>query len=400
MSASMTTRQRLVATLNFEACDHPPYWEWAYWPETIDRWYGEGLQRVVGYPATMNKSDPLQGGAGDWRPPMPREQDARKTLDLDDGYFHPPVWGRLLMPRQPVVLEEDERFKILLDEDSITKKILKGSMSMPMFLDYPIKGRKDWEEIKANLNMTFRDRIPKDWEQVIAPLKNNDRVFPVSLLGYPEGLFGHLRDLLGVDYLLTAVYDEPMLIHEILNTLTDLWIGLWEEQVAQFQPDSVTFWEDMCFRNGPLISPKMFKEFLLPQYKRLTEAGRAMGIRHYLVDTDGDMRMLIPLWIEGGITGIYPFEVQAGMNVEEIGEQYPDLALMGGIDKREIDKGPQAIDRELERRLPFLLQRGGYLPTLDHHVTPEVSWPDFVYYRKKIAEYCERYSPLVKKNKR
>jgi len=139
----------------------------------------------------------------------------------------------------------------------------------------------------------------------------------------------------------------------------------------------------------------MFQTFLSPRYKRLTDAGRSMGIKHYLVDSDGDMRKLIPLWIEAGITGVYPFEVQAGMNVEEIGKQYPDLVVLGGIDKREIDLGPQAIDCELEKRLPYLLHRGGFIPTLDHHVTPEVSWPDFVYYRQKLAEYCEKYSPHV-----
>jgi uroporphyrinogen-III decarboxylase len=283
---------------------------------------------------------------------------------------------------------------VFVDTDSITKKMIKDAMSMPMFLSYPIKNRKDWQTLKANLNTSFADRIPADWESVVAGLKGN-RSFPVSLLGFPEGLFGHLRDLLGVETLLLSFYDDPAMIHDMLDTLTDLWICLWEEQVAQFEADSVTFWEDMCYRSGPLIKPDMFREFLLPRYKRLVDAGKSLGIQHYLVDTDGDMRHLIPLWMEAGITAVYPFEVQANMNVEEIGRQYPKLVVLGGIDKREIDLGPAAIDRELEKRLPYLLQRGGYIPTLDHHVTPEVSWSDFVYYRNKIAEYCERYSPNV-----
>jgi uroporphyrinogen-III decarboxylase len=393
----MNTRERLLATLNFEPCDHPPYWEWAYWPETLDRWYGEGLERQVGYPASMLKSEPLNGGAGDWRPPMPREGDAKRELDLDEGFFHPPVWGRIPLPYEKLILEEGEHFQVIRDTDGVTKKILTDSMSMPMFMSYPIKNRHDWEEMKANLNMSFRDRIPPDWEAMTAPLRDSRRTFPVSLLGFPEGLFGQLRDLLGVDYLLFALYDDPDMLHEILDVMTGLWISLWEEEVAQFEVDSVTFWEDMCFRSGPLISPKMFQTFLSPRYKRLTEAGRSLGIKHYLVDSDGDMRKLIPLWMEAGITGVYPFEVQAGMNVEEIGHQYPDLVVIGGIDKREIDLGSEAIDRELEKRLPFLLQRSGFIPTLDHHVTPEVSWPDFVYYRKKVAQACERLSPNVKR---
>ena len=266
---------------------------------------------------------------------------------------------------------------------------------MPMFLSYPIKSPKDWDEMKANLDTTFSARIPPDWDNITAPLRNSSRSFPVSILGYPEGLFGQLRELMGVDLLLFSFFDNPGMIHDILNVMADLWIALWEEQVAQFEVDSVTFWEDMCFRSGPLISPKMFREFLMPVYQRLTDAGRGMGIQHFLVDTDGDMCKLIPLWIESGITGVYPFEVQAGMQVEEIGKQYPQLVVLGGIDKREIDLGHEAIDRELEKRLPTLLQRGGFVPTLDHHVTPEVSWSDFIYYRQKVAEYCERYSPKV-----
>lgn len=391
----MNTRQRLLAALNFEPCDHPPYWEWAYWPETLDRWYGEGLEQRVGYPASMLKSEPLNGGAGDWRPPMPREGDARRELNLDEGFFHPPVWGRIPLPCEKLILEENDQFQILRDTDGVTKKVLKDSMSMPLFISYPIKSPRDWEEMKANFTPSFRERIPPDWDQVTASLRDRGRTFPVSLLGFPEGLFGQLRDLMGVDYLLYSMYDEPEMIHDMLGVMTDLWIGLWEEQVAQFEVDSVTFWEDMCYRAGPLISPKMFQSFLTPCYKRLTDAGRAMGIKHYLVDTDGDMRKLIPLWIEAGITGVYPFEVQAGMNVEEIGKQYPRLAVLGGIDKREIDLGQEAIDRELEKRLPTLLQRGGFIPTLDHHVTPEVSWQDFVYYRQKLAMYCEQYSPHV-----
>ena len=118
----MNTRQRLLATLNFEPCDHPPYWEWAYWPETLDRWYSEGLERKVGYPASMTVSEPLNGGAGDWRPPMPREGDAKRELDLDEGFFHPPVWGRIPLAVEKRVLEEDEHSQIILDTDGVTKK--------------------------------------------------------------------------------------------------------------------------------------------------------------------------------------------------------------------------------------------------------------------------------------
>ena len=319
----MNTRQRLLATLNFEPCDHPPYWEWAYWPETLDRWYSEGLERKVGYPASMTVSEPLNGGAGDWRPPMPREGDAKRELGLDEGFFHPPVWGRIPLEVEKRVLEEDEHSQIILDTDGVTKKILKDSMSMPMFLSYPIKNRRDWEAMKADLEPSFAARIPPDWDTVTAHCAIALAPSRSRCLASPKDCSATCATCWGWITYSFAFYDDPQMIHDILDTLTDLWISLWEEQVAQFDVDSVTFWEDMCYRSGPLISPKMFQAFLLPRYKRLTDAGRAMGIRHYLVDSDGDMRKLIPLWIEGGITGVYPFEVQAGMNIEEIGKHVP-----------------------------------------------------------------------------
>jgi uroporphyrinogen decarboxylase len=129
----------------------------------------------------------------------------------------------------------------------------------------------------------------------------------------------------------------------------------------------------------------MFEEFLLPYYKKLTGFFLDNGIEVILVDTDGDCRPLIPLFIEGGTTGLYPMQVTGGMDVVTIGQQYPDLQLIGGLDKVAISRGPEAIDRELETKVPPLLRRGGYIPMADHLVPPDVSWDDFVYYRRKLA---------------
>jgi len=241
--------------------------------------------------------------------------------------------------------------------------------------------------MRATLDLSFSARTPPDWTEIVASLRQ--RTYPVALGGYPEGLFGELRQLMGPERLLVTFYDDPALIHEILSTLTELWLNLWEEAMAQVDVDCVHFWEDMCFRSGPLISPAMFREFLSPYYRRLTAFLRTRGIDIILVDTDGDCRSLIPLFIEAGITGLYPFEVQAGMNVEEVGRQHPTLQILGGIDKRALAQDHAAIDRELERRLPSLLRRGGYIPTVDHHVPPDVSWSNFVYYRQRVADLCE-----------
>jgi len=108
------------------------------------------------------------------------------------------------------------------------------------------------------------------------------------------------------------------------------------------------------------------------------------------VDTDGDCRQLIPLFLEGGVTGLYPFEVQAEMDVRAIRGTFPRLQILGGIDKREIAGGPARIDAELGKRLPGLVSKGGYIPMADHQVPPDVSWENYIYYRRRVAELCEK----------
>ena len=135
----------------------------------------------------------------------------------------------------------------------------------------------------------------------------------------------------------------------------------------------------------------MFREYMLPAYKKFTAFLRDLGVKNILVDTDGNCWKLIPLFIEGGVTGIYPFEVAANMDVVEVRKQYPRLQMIGGIDKRALIKGKEAIDEELDRRIPYMLEGGGYIPYVDHHVPPDISWDNYVYYRDKIKTMVERH---------
>ncbi|MCD6505245.1 hypothetical protein J7M22_01340 [Candidatus Poribacteria bacterium] len=92
---------------------------------------------------------------------------------------------------------------------------------------------------------------------------------------------------------------------------------------------------------------------------------------------------LIPLWLECGVNGVYPMEVAAGMDVVKLRRKYGrDLLMMGGIDKRALAKGRDAIDEEL-RRIGSILDKGGYIP-------PDVPYENFRYYwerKKKLARF-------------
>jgi uroporphyrinogen decarboxylase len=206
-----------------------------------------------------------------------------------------------------------------------------------------------------------------------------------------HGLFGLPRDLMGLVAQSTMYYTDPKLIRDVNDHLTSLFLAVLEEVCARVDLDFVYFWEDLAFKNGPLISPWLFDEFVVPYYKQLTGFLRERGVNVICVDTDGDFRLLIPGFLEGGVTGFYPFEVMAGMDVVAVRKEYPRLHIQGGLDKTKLAAGTAAIDAELEAKLPYMLSRGGYIPYCDHLVPPDVSWENFSYYRMRLREYVERH---------
>ncbi len=107
------------------------------------------------------------------------------------------------------------------------------------------------------------------------------------------------------------------------------------------------------------------------------------------VDTDGDFWKMIPKFIEGGVTGVFPCEVNANMDVAAIREAYPKFQLIGGVDKMKLFMGKEAIDAELDRKIAPTIRKGGYIPTIDHLVPENTPWSFFSYYRERLNKIID-----------
>lgn len=118
---------------------------------------------------------------------------------------------------------------------------------------------------------------------------------------------------------------------------------------------------------------------------------REMRIKNIIVDTDGNCWELISFFLEGGATGLFPMEVAARMDVVEVRKRYPNLQIMGGIDKRALARGKKEIDKELEAKIPFMLKKGSYILHVDHHIPPDVPLKNFVYYRNRLEEMIDKF---------
>lgn len=312
------------------------------------------------------------------------DKDVYNYFNFDDGIIAFPINPWIYPKTEVIVLEEDNNKKKIIDEEGITKIIKKDGSSMPHWIDWPVKDLKSWEQFKEErFQISYEKRLSKnfkDYEKKIKEGKN-----PLILFGEPVGYYGSIRYLVGEMNLLYMYHDNPELIKNIFSFLTDFWINLAEEILSKYDIEVVDFWEDMSGKNGSLISPETFKEFMSPYYKRLIGFLKTKGIKHFNVDTDGNVDTLIPLFLEVGITGMLPFERQAKNDLIKIRKKYPNLNIFGGFDKNVLAKDKKEIDIEL-MNIREMIKPGGYIPYCDHLVPPNVPWENYKYFRNKLID--------------
>lgn len=142
----------------------------------------------------------------------------------------------------------------------------------------------------------------------------------------------------------------------------------------------VTLNEDFAMKSGPLLGPDIFREFIFPHMNRMVEFFRENGARYFAVDSDGDPTVLIPLLLDAGTDTLWPIERASDISPMRWRKQFGrGLRLWGGVDKRILPLGPEAIREHLREFIP-LIEEGGFIPTLDHTVPPDVSWDNFRHY--------------------
>jgi uroporphyrinogen-III decarboxylase len=147
----------------------------------------------------------------------------------------------------------------------------------------------------------------------------------------------------------------------------------------------MTIAEDMSYNNGPMISRQLMDEFLSPYYEKLIARCKEMDMVT-IVDTDGDVTLLVPWLLENGVDGVLPLERQAGVDGMALREQFPELIMIGHYDKMVMTKGEGAMRAEFERLVP-LMKTGGFIPSVDHQTPPSVSMDDYKIFLKLLDEY-------------
>lgn len=364
----MNARERWRATAERKAVDRTFLLSPWCWTETLARWRREGLPEHADLASYFGTDS--EGGA-----PVRMQ-----------GPYGPHLWP----PLERAVLSETADTVTVRDEEGNTVRLLKSDpqASMPEWIEYPMKDRRDWETIvKPRLDAHAPGRCPQGGDLAAYAASVRERDYPLGL--WAGSFYGWPRSLLGVERISLLFYDDPGLIREMVEHIADFVIEAITPILQAVSFDFAFLWEDMAGKAGPLCSPATYREFCLPPLRRVTDLLHRHGVDTIIVDSDGNNDVLIPLWLEAGVTGLRPFEIAAGCDPVATRRRYPDLVLQGGIDKRALAQGPEAIDREILSKVPWLCRQGGYFPQVDHLVPPDVSLENYRYYARRMREVVE-----------
>jgi len=252
-----------------------------------------------------------------------------------------------------------------------------GHSTIPHILDWTVKTPDDWKKVKEE---RFRFDDPVRVVDVEAYKKQHSpgRDYPLSV--HCGSLIGHVRDMLTFEGLAFATYDYPEMVEDMVETRCRLIENFLDQVLGEFAFDFATGWEDICFKQGPIVSVPFFRDVILPRYKRIGDKLKAAGVDIWYTDCDGDVRPLIPLFLEAGLNTMFPFEVNSSGHPGEMLDTYgPDLRIMGGVDKLELAKGRDAIKAYLESIAPYVA-KGGFIPFCDHRCPPDVDPDDYIFY--------------------
>lgn len=378
----MNNRSRTLAIFNYEPYDRLPLVHFGYWAETLLKWADEGH---ISQEIARGQAD---GNAFDLK--------LNDLLGWDFSWNCAYSWNnRLDPPFERLVIEErPDGSQVVRNEDGVSVIEKPGIVSISMEVDHLLKSRLEWEADYKHRLKFKPERIRRGMAKVDGLelqfdqggrelLLRQDGERPYGL--YCGGLVGVMRDWLGLVNLSYLMADDEILFDEIAEIVGELiFQGVKSILESGIQFDFAHFWEDICYKGGPLVNPRKFAAKFGPKYRRVTDLLRSHGVEFVSLDCDGKIDALLPIWLENGVNVMFPIEVgtwQASIGPwrEKFGRE---VRGVGGVNKHVFAGNYADIDAEIERLRP-LVALGGYIPCPDHRLPIDARWENVQY-------YCER----------
>ena len=363
----MNNRERFNAIMHYQPFDRCLLVDFNFWAETLPEWYKQGLPTsVVGRNSHryFGLDASLSGGDQGW--------EVGVNVDLAPGF----EWK---------VVEDRGDHEVVQQGNGVRVLRKKYMSSIPHPESHLLTDRASWKEhFLPRYDPNHPDRW-KDFDKFVAKI-TAPRDHPLIL--WAGSLFGSIRDMMGMENVAFAVYDDPAFFQEMVDTRANCILECLKKVLATgVKFDSAHMWEDMAYNAGPLLSPQHFKQYLVPNYRKIADLLRSYGVDVLSLDCDGKIDDLVPLWLDAGVNAMFPIEVGTwNADPVKFRQTYgQNLLLFGGFDKHALQATPAKIEAEIKRLAP-LVESGGFIPMPDHRVPPDVPFPNYVFYCQKARE--------------
>jgi len=351
----MTYREQFMAMMNYQDNHTMPVVHWTGWPETLERWYKEGL---------------------------PKGKDQHEFFGTKPMWTF--VWCNVgLFPAfEEMTIEETAEYRVYRDAEGVVCQAWKNKSCIPHFMDFTLKTAKDWPEYKKRLQ-PHPDRIPKDLDKLAKDLAAGG--IPVNM--WTASMMGWIRNWMGVENMSYLMFDDRDVYIDMVNTISDLVCWACDQVLPKVKVDMGWGWEDICGRAGPLVSPDIFDECVAPGYRKIRRKLEQYGVNLYGIDSDGDVTDLVGHWMDSGVNVQFPVEIGPwkgdGMKFRK--KYGKELRIVGNFDKMTLEKSQGAVESEIARLIP-LMKDGGFLMMPDHLITPGVSLDMYRWYLDQVRK--------------
>lgn len=350
---TLSDRERFNRQIRRREVDRSFNMEFGFWDENFSQWKGfveNGITNNAEAHLFFN-FDPIASIGGTW--------------------WLSPVF------EEKVISETSDR-QIVINADGLIGEIPKdGHSTIPHYTGSTVKTPEDWQEVKSQ-RLRIDDPVRTVDIEALKARHPDDRTYPLGV--HCGSMIGKIRDMLSFEGLAYATYDYPDMVEDMVETACRLVEKALDQLLPHFDFDYASGWEDIAFKNGPIVSVPFFQDVIVPRYARIGEKLRSHGVDIWYTDCDGDVRPLIPGFLEAGINTMFPFEVNSSGHPGAVLDQYGDaIHIMGGVDKTKLIAGRRATKEYLQSLVEYV-DAGGFIPHCDHRCPPDVDYEDYLYY--------------------
>lgn len=331
----MTVRERELATLNFAKVDRGAIEETFFpWNLTVQRFREDGLPAELcdglydsnsdgecdQHDILLNKYFSENWGKGVMEYEKYMGFDAVRRIDF-------------ILPFRRFTEKIVEKTKYYEIKQDINGRLVIKKTGSELYLPYKpiVSGWDEWEQLKKHADTELEKYLSDILNhEAYAHLKEGHDKGDYSIRLNIEGFFWVPRELLGIEEHLISFYEEPELLQDMAEYICWIYETKLMQVIRLIQPDIIYIMEDLSGKNGPMLSPKFFDEFVGKYYRRLIPLFKEAGVGNVFVDTDGDFKLRIPHFMAAGVDGFLPMDVNAGMDIVAVREQFPTLKFIGG----------------------------------------------------------------------